>query len=204
MAFWIHDPTALMASDHVFELWPTADMTTHLKLNAITRLVVVMSLLGYLLTKNARFAIIGAITIAAVVMYQMYLPPLKEGMEARIDSNEYTTPTAANPLMNVLLPEINGPPKKPALPYNSETATVINKKVVDQLGKNVDPRIFRGTNNELDLEYSMRNFYTTASTTTPNDQAGFSEFLYGDMPSAKEGDPMALLKHNARLGPVNV
>jgi hypothetical protein len=50
----------------------------------------------------------------------------------------------------------------------------------------------------------MHNFYTTASTTIPNDQEGFSAFLYGDMPSGKEGDEAALAKRNVRLGQVNV
>ena len=54
----------------------------------------------------------------------------------------------------------------------------------------------------MDLEYSMRNFYTTASTTIPNDQEGFSKFLYGDMISAKEGNPSALARQNPRLGSV--
>jgi hypothetical protein len=74
--------------------------------------------------------------------------------------------------------------------------------VKKQFSKNVDPRIFQGVNNELDLEYSMRNFYTTASTTVPNDQEGFSKFLYGDMISAKEGDLTALAHQHPRLGSV--
>ena len=54
----------------------------------------------------------------------------------------------------------------------------------------------------MDLEYSMRNFYTNPSTTIPNDQKGFSEFLYGDMISAKEGNPIALARQQPRLGSV--
>lgn len=206
-SFWIHDPTALMARDRVFELWPAPSMNQPEKLNAITRLVIVMSLLGYALTGNSRFALIGGVTLAAIVGYHLaQSASVKEGMESEMAATkEYTMPTAANPLMNVLLPELNGAPnRKKALPYSPETAALVNKKVTDRVGKSVDPRIFRGTNNELDLEYSMRNFYTTASTTNPNDQAGFSSFLYGDMISGKEGNELALAKHNARLGPVSV
>ena len=48
----------------------------------------------------------------------------------------------------------------------------------------------------------MRNFYTTASTTIPNDQEGFSQFLYGDMISSKEGNPISLGRQNPRLGSI--
>lgn len=204
-SFWIHDPTVLMASDQVTQIWPNAGMSSAQKLNAITRLVIVLSLLGYALTGNSRFAFMGAATVAVVVAYQLAQPPLKEGLETRVDPANYTMPTQTNPLMNVLLPEINAAPnRKPALPHGPETAALVTKKVTDRAGKHVDPRIFRGTNNEIDTDHFMHNFYTTASTTIPNDQEGFSAFLYGDMPSGKEGDAGALANRNVRLGQVTV
>lgn len=204
-SFWIHDPTVLMASDQITQIWPTVGMPSVQKLNAITRLVILLSLLGYALTSNSRFAYIGAATIAAIVAYQVAQPPLKEGLETRVDTTNFTAPTQANPLMNVLLPEINSAPnRKPALPHSPETAALATQKVVERAGKSVDPRIFRGTNNEIDTDHFMHNFYTTASTTIPNDQEGFSNFLYGDMPSGKEGDEFALAKRNVRIGQVNV
>ena len=104
--------------------------------------------------------------------------------------------------MNVLLPEINGNPNRSSAlqSYLPENEKMINEKVKKQISKNVDSRLFQGLNNELDLEYSMRNFFTNPSTTIPNDQKGFSEFLYGDMISAKEGDPIALARQQPRLG----
>jgi hypothetical protein len=86
--------------------------------------------------------------------------------------------------------------------YTRQTNDMITQKVKQQLSKDLDPRIFKGINNELELEYSMRNFYTTASTTIPNDQEGFGTFLYGGMRSAKEGDPIALLRDNPQIGPM--
>ena len=41
----------------------------------------------------------------------------------------------------------------------------------------------------------MRNWYSTANTQIPNNQKGFAEFCYGDMPSTcKEGDSLACIK----------
>ena len=50
----------------------------------------------------------------------------------------------------------------------------------------------------------MRSFYTTASSAIPNDQEGYSHFLYKDMISGKEGNAAALLRNVARIGQMPV
>jgi hypothetical protein len=141
------------------------------------------------------------LTLVCIVAYHKTNNQPKENFDQQ-DFIKHTTPTDKNPLMNVLLPEINGNSnRKPALKsYLPETEKIINDKVKEQVTKRLDERLFKGINNELDLEYSMRNFYTTASTTIPNDQEGFSQFLYGGMISAKEGNPIALARQQPRLG----
>ncbi len=198
MTFWIHDYMVLVDKNQ-FYVWPTEDMTSNDKLNAISRAVIILSVLGVLCTYDTKFIWIGLFTLACIVIYERTLQAPPETF-TQFRSN-HTTPTPKNPLMNVLLPEINGNPnRKPALPsFNQETEKEINDSVKKMLP---DARIYKGTKNEMDLEYSMRNFYTTASTTIPNDQEGFSKFCYGDLISAKEGDPLALDRNSPRLGSV--
>ena len=199
--FWINDITILM-NKHQLILWPTNEMTMNEKLNAITRLVILLCISGFIATQNMNFIWISAVTLACIVVYYKLNIETKETFEIQ-KMEHHTTPTDTNPMMNVLLPELNGDPKrKSALQYSHETEKIINDKVKKQISKNVDPRIFQGINNELELEYSMRNFYTTASTTIPNDQEGFSKFFYGEMISAKEGDPVAFLKQHTRMGSI--
>lgn len=199
--FWINDITILM-DKHQLILWPTNEMTMNEKLNAITRLVILLCIAGFIATQNMNFVWISAVTVACIVVYYKLNLETVETFEKQ-NFKHHTTPTETNPMMNVLLPELNGNPnRKSALQYNDKTEKIINDKVKKQIGKNLDPRLFQGVNNELDLEYSMRNFYTTASTTIPNDQEGFGKFCYGDMVSAKEGDPLALAKQHPRLGSV--
>jgi hypothetical protein len=199
--FWINDITILM-NKHQLILWPTNEMTMNEKLNAITRLVILLCITGFIATQNMNFVWISIVTIACIVVYYKLTIEKPETFEIQ-KMEHHTIPTDTNPMMNVLLPELNGNPKrKSALQYSHETEKLINNKVKKHISKNVDPRIFQGINNELDLEYSMRNFYTTASTTIPNDQEGFGKFCYGEMISAKEGDPVALLKQHPRMGSV--
>jgi len=199
--FWINDITILM-NKHQLIFWPTNEMTMNEKLNAITRLVILLCITGFVATQNVNFVWISAVTIACIVGYHKLNIETVETFEKQ-HFEHHTIPTDTNPLMNVLLPELNGNPnRKSALEYTPQTEKMINDKVKKQLSKNVDPRIFQGINNELDLEYSMRNFYTTANTSIPNDQEGFGKFCYGDMISAKEGDLTALAKQHPRMGSV--
>lgn len=193
--FWTHDYSILFRQDQL-KFWIDDTMTVDEKLNAITRFVILLSLVGFIITQTFKFLWIGMITLLLIVAYKETQKP--EAFTQPI--SQHTVPTKSNPLMNVLLPEINGDPKrKKALKsYTPETEQKIIRVVKESLPKDVT----KGINNEMDLEYSMRNFYTTASTTIPNDQEGFGKFCYGDMISAKEGNEHALMKQNPRLGAI--
>jgi hypothetical protein len=54
----------------------------------------------------------------------------------------------------------------------------------------------------MDLDFSMRQFYTNPSTTVPNKQGEFAEFCYGDMVSAKDGNELALARNLPRIGSI--
>ena len=180
MTFWINDYTVLFKKEEL-QFWIHDTMTTDEKLNTITRIVILMTVGGFIMTQALNLIWIGLVTLIAIVLYQRTLGG-KEMFSQLMTSK--TEPTQKNPLMNVLLPEINGDPRRaPAERYNEET----HEKIMDSVKEMLDPRIYAGKNNEMELEYSMRNFYTTASTTVPNDQKGFSEFCYGNMTSQKDG-----------------
>ncbi len=192
MTFWLNDYSILFKN----EFWPSNSMTHSEKLNAITRMVIALSLGGFVVTGELKFIWIGLFTILIIVVYYkgIKIPEAFTGPQ-----QTKTVPTQKNPLMNVLLPEINGNPNRgQALTYDEST----EKKIIHEVKKSLDPRIYQGTNNEMDLEYSMRQFYTNPSTTVPNNQEEFSKFCYGDMISGKEGNEIALARHNPRLGSV--
>jgi len=197
---WINDPLILLNKNQL-QIWPTDCMNMNEKLNAITRLVILLCIGGFVLTQNLNFIWVSIITLVCIVVYYKLNYSTKENFEKQ-DFVKHTLPSEKNPMMNVLLPELNGNPnRRSALKsYLPETEKMINDKVKKQISKNVDSRLFQGLNNELDLEYSMRNFYTNPSTTIPNDQEGYSKFLYGGMISAKEGNPIALARQQPRLG----
>jgi hypothetical protein len=70
--FWLSDPTALFHKNHIGELWPKSGTTLETKLNAGSRLIIILSVLGYLVTMNTSFVVIGFITLAIIaVLYNI-------------------------------------------------------------------------------------------------------------------------------------
>ena len=211
--FWLNDPTILFNKDSVGQVWPAPAMSTNEKLNAITRLVILLTILGYPVTGNFRVIITGVVTIIAVALLK-YLKrdddikqniknAAKEGF-ATLDRETLAkmrmeTPTADNPMMNVLLPQIQDNPNRPAAApaFNPVIVEDINKKTQEMVVNNfddkkgIDERLFKDLGDSFQFDRSMIQFNATANTTIPNDQKSFAEFCYGDMISCKEGNEIA-------------
>ena len=50
--FWIYEPLILFDKRDIKNIWPTKYMTQNEKLNSITRLVILLTILGYLATHS--------------------------------------------------------------------------------------------------------------------------------------------------------
>ena len=211
--FWLKDPTILFNRDKIGELWPTPEMSQNDKLNAITRLVIILSILGYLVTKNVRVIVTCLVTLVAIAILQHVQKKnetkenieeaVKEGFQTltkkSLDTLPMTRPTEKNPVMNVLLPQIQDEPNRPAAApsFNPVIEKEINDKTQEFVVNNfdnrdgIDERLFKDLGDSFEFDRSMRQWYSNPSTTVPNDQKSFAEFCYGDMISCKEGNGQA-------------
>ncbi len=222
---WIKEPTILLKRNHISQIWATSSMSPEEKLNAVSRLIIVLSILGFLITNNWRIVIVGAISLSVFVFlynskYESSEISKKYGLKDKEGftnpstykkhKNEFTTPTKQNPVMNVLLPEIKyNPARKPAAPaYNPVVEKEINDSTIDFVnsslgGKDIDKRLFTSLGDSFDFEVgAMNRFYATPSTTVPNNQQEFAKFCYGGMTSCKDGDSLACGKNPPRIGSV--
>ena len=68
--FWGNDPFILLNKDYIFELLPSSKMTYEQKINSITRLIILLTLLGYIFTFSNRLIVVCLITIT--VIYTLY------------------------------------------------------------------------------------------------------------------------------------
>ena len=62
----------------------------------------------------------------------------------------------------------------------------------------ITDKLFNDLASGITFEQSMRQYYTTANTTIPNDQGSFADFCYGSMVSCKEGNEFACSRNNPR------
>jgi hypothetical protein len=70
--FWSNDPTILFNKSSMFQVWPSSSMTVEAKMNAISRLVIILSTLGFILTMKTHFLVIGAVTLAIIFSIYRY------------------------------------------------------------------------------------------------------------------------------------
>lgn len=66
--FWMNDPFVLFKREEMMDIWPAPLMSIEQKLNAISRIVILLTLLGFLITKNINILFTGVITLAIFVM----------------------------------------------------------------------------------------------------------------------------------------
>ena len=160
--FWLNEPTILFNKKQISEIWPNQNMTNMEKLNAISRFVIIASLLGYLVTLNFRIMFVCILTLAVIaILYHVQSNQKKleektggaagsaaggasstKVKESFVNSalydevkNDFTNPKENNPMMNVLLPEISYNPKRheAAPAFNVEVEKDINKNTKDYI-----------------------------------------------------------------------
>ena len=223
--FWTNEPTILFNKYYIFELWPTNDMCYEQKLNSISRLIILLTILGYILSMSKKIIVVGILTLLVIyVLYNMRKQKITKQMLENFDvqgnevtglfdnkSKSYINPvtldavlrtefkegTKKNPFSNVLLTQINDEPERKAAPpsFNvdvSEDITKNVKRAVQMMNpgiKNTNKQLFGDIFQNFELDQSNRQFFSTPSTRVTNDQGAYAEFLYNNMPSAKESSP---------------
>jgi Ca2+/Na+ antiporter len=159
--FWSNDPTILLKKEYIFELWPNSSMCYAQKLNAITRFIIFITILGYILTMSLRILIVGMVTLLIIYLLFMFKKPkltkdnLKEEFVVDGDKvygladtnpndvivnpvtlesvlkSEFKEGNKINPFSNVLLTQIDDDPNRKAAP------PAFNPEIEDNITQNV-------------------------------------------------------------------
>jgi len=209
--FWGENISEL--TKNMLEIFPTKEMDYDTKLNAISRLVIYLSFLGFLFSTSITYLIMGCITLIGIYFYKKNN---KEGFREKgtkkvtfnkFVKEEYYPVMSTNPMSNVLLTDYSQDPLRKEAPpsFNPSITKIIDKKTQDiseKLHNGLDVnQLFSGLGNDVEFGNLMHQFYSMPSTTIPNDQGAYSEYLYGTMSSCKNGDPTECLKNNLRYIP---
>ena len=204
--FWLNNPIILFDKNTITQLWPLENMTREQKINAITRLIILLTLIGFLFLNDIKILITGIIAIL-ILIFTYYILNKNANLNKFKEtfSNEeiyekvkhnFTNPTSTNPVMNILLPEIQDNPNRleAAPSYNNAVKNIMNEETKDFIvsnfdnNENIKKNLFNNESDNFEFEQSMRNFYTTANTRVPNNQTEFARFCYGNLASCRDGD----------------
>jgi hypothetical protein len=70
--FWSKDPMILIEPDSLRELWPMKNMQYEQKMNAISRLVIIMTVIGFIFTQSVKIIMVGATTLLIIFLFYQY------------------------------------------------------------------------------------------------------------------------------------
>jgi hypothetical protein len=154
-------------------------MTVEEQLNAIMRLALYFALAVLVVTRNPHILLIPM--LAALTTFALYESVRHQrGLKRRVLETLHAStdthgrlchnPTPQNPFMNVLMTDR----------ADRAPACCVDRP---EVGCSMERIFNRGQVRNFDDIYgrasSSRQFYTMPNTTTPNDQAGFAQWLYG-------------------------
>jgi hypothetical protein len=195
---WVNKPSILLNEKYIYELYPQTFMSKNRKINAISRLIIILTLISYLATMKLSYLLSGIISLGLIYIISF---KKKEGFKLK-DKVQKTEND--NPLNNAMigedskrLPADNAFGEKNVERINNSVKAMIQEQ--NSSINNIDDKLFRDLGENLEFDRSMRQFYSTANTTTPNDQKSFADFCYGDMISAKEGNQKSLMNRSIHL-----
>ena len=105
-SFWFNEPSILLRKDKVLQLWPYESMSFEDKLNAATRFVILISILGYMVLNNYLILLFGIVLILGLLLlYRGTKQSMIESFETQLHSDDDKF-TKQNPLYNVLMSDI--------------------------------------------------------------------------------------------------
>ena len=189
MSFWVNEPTVLFNKKYINQIWPYSYLTYEEKLNAATRFIVIITLLGYVLLNRFIIVVLGLIVVGIIVL----LYKKKEGMVfPYYGVNDQQSIEQNNPFGNVLMTDYKFNPNKKAVntDYTPDLENTLNTKIKEFIiqensDNNEINNLFNNVGDQFKFEQNNHQFYTNPSTTIPNKQDDFLSFCFGTLPSEK-------------------
>ena len=197
--FWYEDITVLFEPTKLKKYIPLKSYSKEEKLNSIVRLGFYISLLFLVFTFNINYLFIAIFCLVlTLIIYsnesEKKVKKNKKHIEnydnikndklykknnIKVDNylEDCILPSDENPFMNVLLTDKRD--RKPAC----KTKKI--KKLVDN---KFSQGLYKDINSVYDRENSQREYYTMPSTTIPNNQGDFANWLYMTPKTCKEGN----------------
>tara|TARA_B100000575_G_scaffold154027_1_gene122857 strand:+ start:25167 stop:25862 length:696 start_codon:yes stop_codon:yes gene_type:complete len=198
--YWFKNINVLFDVDKAFDVLPNNKMNEAEKVNAFTRLMIYIGILVSIILSDYRYLYIPIIWMG--ISYICYLfkeeevkkEILKKGptatsedldektiekFECLIENTNCALTTEKNPFMNPL--PFDNRNRKPA-------CDVLKERNQRDIEHQFDKDLIKDGSDIFNRNNGQRQFYTMPSTTYPNNQLSFMNWLYKTPPTCKEGN----------------
>lgn len=188
---WFKDPAHFITGDNYSKFFPSKGMSFTEQLNSLMRLSIYFSIVIFLLKKDTHIFFVpifmGGFTYFVYTIdtnnkttEKLYLD--SKDLNKDKHSNEICSlPSTQNPFMNVLMNEYVQNPTR------AQACDISNKNIKKTTKKYFNKNLYRDVDDVFQKNASDRNYYTTPSTTIPNDMEAFAKFLFPLPKTCKEG-----------------
>lgn len=187
ITIWYKDPKDFILDPNtLIEIIPNKTMTLAQQLNTVLRFSLYFSILVFILKRDYFvFFFVLFVAVITVFIFENTNNTVKEKLEIYeklnlSDDGKCIKPTKDNPFMNVTYVDYNDFPNRPS------ACNVTKKKTREEIENILDESCYRDVDDIYARNAGDRQFYTNPSTTIPNDQQGFAEWLYKSAPTCKE------------------
>ena len=150
--FWSENPNILFDPTYILEFFPIDTMSYNAKLNAITRIVIALTLIGFVFSQNIRLLFISSITIFAIFLLHHYHEKEIDKIHSKKIENENDKENFDNPTMQYL--KENNIPSSPEIfdkpqPNNPFSNVLMTDYEYNVNKKPAPPSFNQNINNEI-------------------------------------------------------
>jgi hypothetical protein len=208
---WYDDPRGFLRDDRIARFVPETNTSIESQLNAVMRFSLYLSVIVAVYRRSLAPAVLVLATSAAAT-YALGRAESARGadtrermaaLELQVDpatKKLCTRPTVDNPYMNVLLSDYSRFPDRPP------ACDMARADVSDRAEQLAAHNLYVDSDDVYGRRASSTSqFYTNPSTSIPNDQSGFAEWLYRPSPpgrgTCREADGAACAARVFRLYP---
>lgn len=190
---WYENLVGFMQLNNYYVILPMQNMTLEEKLNSLVRFFLYLGIFLALVKHDGRYLFFGIVAgLVSIAVYEMERKQ-KATVEKFLEKNQIDVvnqtvcarSTVDNPFMNPSVFDLGHNADRPP------ACDIDHPKVQDAIDKNFNARLFKDVGDLYGKMSSQREFYTVPSTTIPNDQTSFAEWLYGKGLTCKEGNGFA-------------
>lgn len=203
--FWLESPKILYSDGNYLKIIPTKNMSKIEILNSLTRFFIYIAILYILFGSDYTYLYIPIVAIITIIMlyYIQKSDDLDQKKEkvCRLDTcadiSVCQPPVNGNPFMNVTMADLMDNRTRPS------ACIATDAKIDEKINEIFNYNLFRDVDDVFNRNNNQRQFYTMPSTTIPNDQTSFANWLYKRPATCKEDQYNCLEYEDIRFNRYN-